>query len=701
MPAGLWSRLTTFLKRWKLRHSRRHSQSELLARTEEFNRNADAYWKAIGRQDGGRNHVLNRPFSGPTAAVDVYRLGLLMEELRLGPGLDVLDFGAGTCWLSSCLNRMGCRTVAVDVSQAALDLGRQLFALDRRHHEDLSPRFLSYDGHTLPLMDDSVDRIACFDAFHHVPNQDELLREMYRVLRPGGRAVMAEPGEGHSHAGSSAFDESAFEVLENDFDILDVERRARRAGFSDVRLKPYLDPTVDTISASAYVGIGGLRSALKMSTLRAGLGVSEALRNSFRTCAIVVLTKGTEMRDSRCPGLLRARMRLVAPSAPLRGYCGTAVQARMRLKNVGDTLWRHEADPAGGTVLLGSHLLDSAGHPLHLEYLRVPLPHDVGPGREVEVVMAVPLPPKPGQFTLRIDPVDENVIWFSQAGSTPLDVALEAVQPEEDRSYRCAITLRPGRAATRLPAGSRTRMHLRVVNVGSAPWPCAETPGPEAIRLGGKLLDGTGELLDQDFARADLPHAMAPGEACDVLLEFSLPGTPGPYAVKVDLVREQVCWFEQLGSRPLVVELVATADLPDSIAPGILRAELDLLRPEPGAVRALPGEDIEILVRAKNIGNTLWRSAEDRVEGHVRLGAKLVSADGSRDYWRAPISADIPPGTVAEIQARMPAPAGLGDYTVVLDLVDEGIAWFQHEGSRVVSFPMQVTADKPTSSRRA
>ncbi|HSF02629.1 MAG TPA: class I SAM-dependent methyltransferase, partial [Solirubrobacterales bacterium] len=79
----------------------------------------------------------------------------MMAELRLGPGLDVLDFGAGSCWLSSCLNRLGCRTVAVDVSEAALELGQELFALDGRHRGDLEPRFLAYDGHRLPLPDRS------------------------------------------------------------------------------------------------------------------------------------------------------------------------------------------------------------------------------------------------------------------------------------------------------------------------------------------------------------------------------------------------------------------------------------------------------------------------------------------------------------------------------------------------------------------
>lgn len=695
MRAVFRSLVASLFGRPRASHSHRYSDGELLARTEEFNRSAEAYWKAIGAQESGRHHVLNRPFSGPTAAVDVYRLGLMMAELRLGPGLDVLDFGAGTCWLSSCLNRLGCRTVAVDVSQAALDLGRELFAGDGRQRGDVAQRFLSYDGHTLPLPDESVDRIVCYDAFHHVPNQDEILREMYRVLRNGGRVVMGEPGEGHSHADVSAFEESAFSVLENDFDVLDVERRARSAGFSNVRLKPYLDPCVDTISASAYVDLReGWHAALKPRTLRVTVGVSEALRNSFRTCAIVILTKGAEVRDSRSPGLLRAEMRLVAPPRPMRGHCSTVVQARLRIRNVGDTVWRHMPEPTGGTVLLGSHLLDASGRSLQLEYWRAPLPFDLVPGAEVEVSVAIPLPDAPGNYTLRFDPVVEHVMWFSQAGSTPLDVALEVVDPKKDPAYSAAISVVSAAGATRLPAGSRARIDLRVANAGVADWPRSETLGAGLIRLGAQLLDTDATLIEQDFARANLPQELAPGDSCDIPLAFKLPSAPGRYKLKVDLLQEQVCWFEERGSRPLLVEVEATADLAESTAPGVLRAQLEILQPRLRTVEAAPGEALEVHVRVTNLGNTLWRRAEDGRPGHVRLGALLVTPEGSRDYWRAPLPGDVAPGATAEIRATMPAPTAEGEHTVVLDLVDEGIAWFQHEGSPSTSFLVSVRAPK-------
>lgn len=552
MLRGLRDRLRSLFARPTAARAHRYSDAELLARTEEFNQNADAYWRAVTTLESGRRHVLNRPFAGPTAGVDIYRLGLMMTELRLGPGLDVLDFGAGSCWLTSCLNRMGCRVVAVEISQAALELGRELFSIDQRHRKDLPPRLLTYDGHRLPLEDGSVDRIACYDAFHHVPNQDELLREMNRVLRSGGRMVMAEPGEGHSHASGSIFEESTFSVLENDIDVMDVERRARAAGFSDIRIKPYFDPAVDNISPSEFAGLAGLERAPRLSTLRAGVRVFGALRKSLQKCFVIILTKGIEVRDSRSPGLLRAEIRLLE-QAPLRGQGGVVLQTRARLKNVGDTFWRGRPDPAGGSVLLGSHLFDAGGQPLRMDYLRAPLPRDVEPGAEIDVMLPVRFPSEAGRYTLRLDPVAEHVIWFSQAGSPPLDVALEVVQSETAPAYQCVMSLPNGKLSP-LPAGSRIHTRLTLRNVGSASWAIANAPGPGALRVGAQLLDVNGQVVDKDYARAELPREVKPGDACDVPLEFRLPPTPGRYAVKVDLLLEQVSWFEERGSQPLTIE---------------------------------------------------------------------------------------------------------------------------------------------------
>ena len=45
------------------------------------------------------------------------------EWLAPLPGMTVLDFGAGSCWTSHFLTQLGCRVIAMDISEAMLDLG--------------------------------------------------------------------------------------------------------------------------------------------------------------------------------------------------------------------------------------------------------------------------------------------------------------------------------------------------------------------------------------------------------------------------------------------------------------------------------------------------------------------------------------------------------------------------------------------------
>src|SRR5688572_1333200 len=79
-----------------------------------FNRAAEMYFQRVARDN--LPFLLNKPLSGIAyPPILLYRFSVLLASLDLGLHT-VLDFGAGSCWVSSMLNRMGCRTIAVDVS---------------------------------------------------------------------------------------------------------------------------------------------------------------------------------------------------------------------------------------------------------------------------------------------------------------------------------------------------------------------------------------------------------------------------------------------------------------------------------------------------------------------------------------------------------------------------------------------------------
>ena len=45
----------------------------------------------------------------------------------------------------------------------------------------------------MPFADESFDLIVCFSVLHHIPNVSTVLREMHRVIRPGGKVLLREP----------------------------------------------------------------------------------------------------------------------------------------------------------------------------------------------------------------------------------------------------------------------------------------------------------------------------------------------------------------------------------------------------------------------------------------------------------------------------------------------------------------------------
>jgi ubiquinone/menaquinone biosynthesis C-methylase UbiE len=145
--------------------------------------------------------------------------------------MSVVDFGAGTGWISRSLSNLGVKVCSLDVSETALTIGKKI----RDSDSVLFPRppitYSHFDGRRFPLENQSMDRILCNDALHHVPNVDEVLGEMARVLRPGGIAGFCEPGPRHSLEPRSQQEMREFNVLENDVDLTAIHGIAMKAGF--------------------------------------------------------------------------------------------------------------------------------------------------------------------------------------------------------------------------------------------------------------------------------------------------------------------------------------------------------------------------------------------------------------------------------------------------------------------------------------
>jgi hypothetical protein len=100
--------------------------------------------------------------------------------------------------------------------------------------------------------------------------------------------------------------------------------------------------------------------------------------------------------------------------------------------------------------------------------------------------------------------------------------------------------------------------------------------------------------------------------------------------------------------------------------------------------RAARNERLSVTARVTNTGSATWKRASEHGTGHVTLGVQLLDSNGhllARDYHRIPLPHEVAPGGTAVLVADVPVPADRGTYRFKLDLVSEGVTWFEQEGS--------------------
>lgn len=93
-------------------------------------------------------------------------------EIGCGMGTDLLQFARG-----------GARCTGVDLTPRSIEITRHRFALYR-----MTGDFMLADGEHLPFEDESFDVVYSNGVLHHTPDTERAVKEVRRVLRPGGIA---------------------------------------------------------------------------------------------------------------------------------------------------------------------------------------------------------------------------------------------------------------------------------------------------------------------------------------------------------------------------------------------------------------------------------------------------------------------------------------------------------------------------------
>ena len=335
----------------------------------------------------------------------LYKLRAALQLLEPFPSAEVLDFGTGLGWLSRVLARLGMRVHACDIAASALRLS-EAFTLKRE--PELAGR-ISYhllDGPKIPLPDNSMDRIFSYDALHHVPQYEPVLKEMARVLRPGGIAVFVEPSDLHSRSEASQAEMRDFGVIENDVDIFALAEMGAAHGFipGEVALTQAKVPTLGFDSFRAEVTRARAGQMPEAATVR---HVFAAVDPNISNLRIFSLRYGEAPKDSRAIPHGTTGVGTVAITALRRAPEG--VVAELRVTNTGPYRWI-ASGPSLGAVNIGAMLRGTDGT-INRDWRRLPVPVEaLAPGGSATCRLVLPDSPQTAGFAF--DLVAEHICWF-------------------------------------------------------------------------------------------------------------------------------------------------------------------------------------------------------------------------------------------------------------------------------------------------
>lgn len=155
-----------------------------LQREEEFWDKVGVRWLGSWKKDDLIVTTPNRFLSGSMVAFDQ-----LMEDMGDLNGLNVLDYGCGSGWLSTYLAQRGANVEGFDISAKLVELAMKRAQVNGVGERVRLERMIAED---LKFPDGHFDRVVGISILHHIA-LEEGSRELHRVLKPGGKAFFIEP----------------------------------------------------------------------------------------------------------------------------------------------------------------------------------------------------------------------------------------------------------------------------------------------------------------------------------------------------------------------------------------------------------------------------------------------------------------------------------------------------------------------------
>lgn len=120
----------------------------------------------------------------PEVAEFEWHKGEKVLEVGVGVGTDLIQYA-----------KNGARVSGIDLTEKAMESTKKYFELRNLPYETLQ----TADAENLPFENDTFELVYSFGVLHHTPNTDKAIKEIHRILKPEGKAIVMLYARGWKH----------------------------------------------------------------------------------------------------------------------------------------------------------------------------------------------------------------------------------------------------------------------------------------------------------------------------------------------------------------------------------------------------------------------------------------------------------------------------------------------------------------------
>lgn len=231
-----------------------------------------------------------------------------------------------------------------------------------------------------------------------------------------------------------------------------------------------------------------------------------------------------------------------------------------------------------------------------------------------------------------------------------------------------------------LAANQPVSVSVTITNMSTMVWPSG---GANPVYLSYHWYDQSGQVVVWDGLRTVLPNDIVNPQSVTLTANLKAPSSAGNYTLKWDIVQEGVTWFSFNGATTLDVPVTVTAPV-YNVQWGSHNTPISLTGKQ----------QVNVSVTVTNTGTLTWPSSG---ANPVYLSYHWLNSSGQVSVWdglRTSLPGNLATGQSATLTASLKAPSSAGNYTLIWDIVQEGVTWFWFYGAPTLD--VAVTVATPT-----